>query len=112
LGSDLSQLEVEHGLELEAASFLLLTKRLLIQWAIPNMMPFNFALEVSNFGWIFDLYLALLVLVALGLLLVVGDKSKFTLVIEGLLHTQNLVKYAFPFMIPFQVFLQRSDLSL
>ena len=97
------------ALNLRLLPFLLLTKRLLLQWARSNMMPFNFALEASNLGRIFDLSLALLVLGAFGLLLVVGDKSKSALVIGGLLHTQHLVKFAFPFMTLFQVFLQRSD---
>ena len=48
----------------------------------------------------------------LGLLLVVGDESKSTLVIGGFLHTQHIVKYGLPFMTLYQVFLQRSDLGL
>jgi hypothetical protein len=51
------------------------------------MMPFNFALEANNLGWIFDLSLAHLLLVNLGLVLVVGDKPKSTLIIGGFLHS-------------------------
>jgi hypothetical protein len=76
------------------------------------MMPFNFALEANNLGRVFDLYLALLLIVVLGLVLVVGVESKSTLVIGGLLHTQHLVKFAFPFMTLYQVVLQRRDLGL
>ena len=77
-------------------------------------MPFNFALEANNLGRVFDLYLALLVVVLLvvGLVLVVGVESKSTLVIGGLLHTQHRVKFVFPFMTLYQVVLQRSDLGL
>ena len=102
------------ALNLRPLPFLLLTKRLLLQWTTSNMMPFNFALEASNLGQVFDLYLALLVVVllVLGLVLVVGVESKSTLVIGGLLHTQHLVKFAFPFMTLYQVFLQRNDLGL
>jgi hypothetical protein len=45
------------------------------------MVPFNFALEANNLGRIFDLSLALLLLVNRGLLVVVGDKPKSSLVI-------------------------------
>jgi hypothetical protein len=69
------------------------------------MVPFNFALEANNLGWIFDLCLALLDLVNLGLL-VVGDKPKSTLVIGAFLHTQHIVEFGFPFMTLYQVFLQ------
>ena len=91
---------------------LLFTQVLLLQWARSNMMPFNFVLEASNLGRIFDLNLALLVLGAFGLFLVVGDKSKSALVIGGFLHTQHLVEFVFPFMTLFQIILQRSDLGL
>jgi hypothetical protein len=60
------------------------------------MVPFNFALEANN----------------LGLLVVVGDKPKSTLVIGGFLHTQHIVEFGFPFMTLYKVFLQRSDLGL
>jgi hypothetical protein len=76
------------------------------------MVPFNFALEANNLGWIFDLSLALLILINLGLLLVVGDEPKSTLVIGGFLHTQHIIEFGFPFMTLYQVFLQRSDLGL
>ena len=91
---------------------LLLTKGFLLQRARSNMVPFNFALEANNIGQIFDLFLALLLLVDLGLVLVIGVESKSTLVIGGLLRTQHLVKCGFPFMTLFQVFLQRKDLGL
>ena len=74
-------------------------------------MPFNLALEANNPGRILDFVLALL-LVALGLVLVIGDESKSTFVIRGFLNTQNIFKCGFPFMTFFQVFLQRSDLGL
>jgi hypothetical protein len=51
------------------------------------MMPFNLALEANNLGQILDLVLALLHLVALGLVLVSGVESKSTLIIRGFLHT-------------------------
>jgi hypothetical protein len=70
------------------------------------MVPFNFALEANNLGQILDLFLALLVVVYLGLVIVIRDKSKSTLVIGGLLHTQDLVECGLPFMTIFQVFLQ------
>ena len=63
------------------------------------MVPFNIALEANNLGRVFDLFLALLLIVDLGLLLVVGDKTNSTLVIGGLLNTQHLVKFGLPFMI-------------
>jgi hypothetical protein len=62
------------------------------------MVPFIFALEANNLGQIFDLFLALLLLDNFGLILVVGDKSKSTLVIRGLLHTQHVVDFGPPFM--------------
>ena len=74
-------------------------------------MPFNFALEANGLGRILDLFLALL-LVTLGLLLLIGVKSKSTFVIGGFLHTQDIVDCGLPFMTLFQVFLQRSDLDL
>jgi hypothetical protein len=76
------------------------------------MMPFNLALEANNLGKILDLVLALLLLVALGLVLVIGVEAKSTLVIRGFLHTQNIIKYGFPYMTLLQVFLQTSDLGL
>jgi hypothetical protein len=48
---------------------LLLTKRLVFQRTRSNMVPFNFALEANNLGQILDLFLALLLLVYLGLVL-------------------------------------------
>src|SRR3954469_4396580 len=96
---------------------LLLTKRLLLQWAIPHMMPFFLALEAHNVGRILHLSLALL-LVALVLqrdsvlALGVGVESKPTLVTWGASHTQHILERGLPFMTPFQVILQRSDLSL
>jgi hypothetical protein len=76
------------------------------------MVPFNFALEANNLGQIFDLSLALFILINLGLLLVVGDEPKSTLVIGRFLHTQHIVEFEFPFMTLYQVFFQRSDLGL
>jgi len=76
------------------------------------MVPFNIALEANNLGRVFDLFLTLLLLVDVGLLPVVGDKTKSTLVIGGLLNTQHTVKFGLPFMTLYQVFLQRSDLGL
>jgi hypothetical protein len=76
------------------------------------MVPFNFALEANNLGRIFDLSLALLLLVNLGLLLVVGDKPKSTLVIGEYLPSPHIVEFGFPFMTLYQVFLQRKDLGL
>jgi hypothetical protein len=67
------------------------------------MVPFNFALEANNLGRIFDLSLALHILVDLGLFLIVGDKPKSTLVIGGFLHTQHIVEFGFPFMTLYQV---------
>ena len=104
-------------LNLRPLPFFLLTKRLLFQRARFNMVPFNFALEANNLGRIFDLFLALFLVVldpilTMGLLLVVGDKSKSSLVIWGSMHTQHIVKFGFPFMTLYQVFLQRSDLGL
>ena len=65
------QLEVEFelDLELEALPLLLLTQVLFLQWARSNMMPFNLAFEANNLGRILDLFLALLIVVALGLVL-------------------------------------------
>ena len=75
------------------------------------MMPFKLALEANNLGRVLDLFLALL-LVALGLVLVIGVESKSTLVIGASLNSQHIVKYGLPNMTLFQVFLQRSDLGL
>src|SRR5664279_5424238 len=96
---------------------LLLTKRLLLQRARSNMVPFNLALEANNLGRILDLFLALVLvdlvlLLEVGLLLIIGVESKSTLVIGGSLHTQHIIKCGLPFMTLFQVFLQRSDLGL
>src|SRR5664279_1451446 len=99
------------SLNLRPLPLLLLTQVLLLQWGRSNMMPFNIALEANDIGRILDLVLALL-LVALGLVLVIGVESKSTLFIGGLMHTQHFVKCGFPFMTLFHVFLQRSDLSL
>ena len=71
-------------------TLLLVTNGLLLQRARFNMMPFNFALEANDLGRILDLFLALL-LVALGLLLLIGVESKSTFVIGGFLHTQDIV---------------------
>jgi hypothetical protein len=76
------------------------------------MVPFNFALEANNLGRIFDLSLALYIIVYLRLLLVVGDKPKSTLVIGRFLHNQHIVEFGFPFMTLYQVFLQLSDLGI
>jgi hypothetical protein len=70
------------------------------------MVPFNFVLEANNLDQILDLFLALLLFVYLGLVIVTRDKSKSTLVIGGYLHTQDLVECGLPFMTFFQVFLQ------
>ena len=75
------------------------------------MMPFNLALEAHNHGQIFSLFMTLL-LVKVGLVLVIGDESKSTLVIGEFLHPQHIVKGRSPNMTLFQVFLQRSDLCL
>ena len=91
---------------------LLLAKRLLLQRARSNMVPFNFALVTNNFGRILELFLALFLLVILGLVLVIGVESKSPLVIGASLHTQHVVKCGLPIMTLFQVFLQRSDLGL
>jgi len=99
-------LRLSLSLNLRPLPLLLLTKRLLLQRVRSNMVPFNFALEANNLGRIFDLSLALLLLVALGLLLVVGVESKSTLFIGGLLNTQHIVKFGLPFMTLYQVFLQ------
>jgi hypothetical protein len=80
------------------------------------MVPFNLALEANNVGRIFDLFLALLLVILrdllLGLVLDIGFESKSSLVIGGFLHTQHFVKCGFPLMTLYQVFLQRSDLGL
>ena len=104
-------------LNLRQLPFLLLTKRLLLQRARSNMVPFNFALEANNLGRIFDLFLALLLVVldpilTIGLLLDVGDKSKSSLVIGGFLHTQDIVECGLPFMTVFQVLLQKETWAL
>jgi hypothetical protein len=67
--------------------------------------------EANNLGQILDLFLVL-ILVDLGLLLVIGFKSKSTLVIGRFFHTQDSIKCGLPFMTLFHVFLQRSDLVL
>ena len=90
---------------------LLVTNGLILQWARSNMMPFNFALEANDLGRILDLFLALL-LVALGLILLIGVEYKSTFVIGGFLYTQDIAECGLPFMTLFQVFLQRSDLGL
>ena len=105
-------LRLNMSLSLRTLPFLLLLQR-----ARSNMVPFNFTLEANNLGHIFDLFLALLLVVldpiiTIGLLLDVGDKPKSSLVIWGFLHTQHIVKFGFPFMTLYQVFLQRSDLGL
>ena len=89
---------------------LLVTNGLLLQRTRSNMMPFNFALEANDLGRILDLFLALLV--ALGLLLLIGVESKSTFVIGGFLQTQDIFECRLPFMTLLQVFLQRSDLGL
>ena len=77
---------------------ILLNKRLLLlQRARSNMMPFYFALEANNVGRILGLFLALLLdvielLLAFGLVLLIGVESKSTLVIGRFLHTQHLVE--------------------
>jgi hypothetical protein len=93
------------ALNLRQFPLLLLTKRLLLQRTRSNMVPFNFSLEENNLGQILDLFLALL-LVYLGLVLVIVFESKSTLVLGGLLRTQDLVECGLPFMKIFQVFLQ------
>ena len=75
------------------------------------MVPFNLALEANNLGRIFYLIMALL-LVDLGLVLVIGNESKSTLVIGEFSHPQHIIKCGRPFMTLDQVFLQRSDLGL
>ena len=104
-------LRLSMSLNFRLLPFLLLAKRLLLQRAGSNMVPFNIALEANNLGRVFDFFLALLV-VDHGLLLVVGDKTKSTLVIGGLLNTQHFIKFGLPFMTFYQVFPQRSDLGL
>ena len=93
---------------------MLLTKRLLLHWAIPNVVPFNLALEASDLGRILDLNLALLLLflLNLGLGLVVGVESKSTLVIGGLLHTQHVGKCTFPFMTLSKTFFKEATWAL
>ena len=61
------------------------------------MMPFNLALEANNLGRILDLFVALL-LVDLGLVLVIGNDSKSSLVIGFFFHCQHIVKCGLPFM--------------
>ena len=75
-------LRLNMSLSLRPLPFLLLLQR-----ARSNVVPFNIALEANNLGRVFDLYLALLLVVGVGLVLVVGFESKSTLVIGGLLHT-------------------------
>jgi hypothetical protein len=99
------------ALKLRPLPLLLLNKCLLLQRAGSNMVPFNFALETNNLGQIFDLYLALLLLIHLGLIFIV-DKTRSTLVIGGFFHTQHIVEFGLPFMTLYQVFLQGSDLGL
>ena len=103
-------------LNLRPLPVLLLTKRILIQWERPNMVPFNLALEANNLGRILDLFLALVLvdlvlLLIIGLLVIIGVESKSTLVIGKSLHTQHIIKCGL-LMTCFQVFLQRSDLGL
>src|SRR5664279_3186309 len=74
---------------------LILTKRLLLQRARSNMVPFNLALEANNLGRILDLFLALVLvdlvfLLDIGLILIICFESKSTLVIGGSLHTQHI----------------------
>ena len=104
-------------MNLRLLPFLLHVKRLFLQRARSNMMPFFLALEANDLGRVLDLFLALLVVVldlgrTIGLLLVIGVESKSTLVIGGFLHTQDLVECGLPFMTLFQVLLQRRDLGL
>ena len=47
------------SLNLRHLPLLLLTKRLLLQRARSNMVPFNFALEANDLGQILDLFLLL-----------------------------------------------------
>ena len=74
---------------------LLVTNGLLLKMARSNMMPFNFALEANDLGRILDLFLALLV-VALGLLLLIGVESKSTFVIGGFCTLKILLSVDFP----------------
>src|SRR4051794_37722684 len=62
-------LRLSMSLNLRPLPFLLLTKRLILQRERSNMVPFNIALEANNLGRVFDLFLALLIFVDLGLLL-------------------------------------------
>jgi hypothetical protein len=94
------------ALNMRPLPLLLLTKSLFLQTARSNMVPLNFALETNNLGKIIDLLLVLLCLVYFGLLLLIRDESKSTLVIGGFLHTQDLVGCGLPFMMIFQVFPQ------
>ena len=105
------------SLDLSLLPLLLLTKRLLLQRARSNMVPFNLALEAHNLGRINNLFLALLLdelvlLLDIGLVLVIGVESKSTLVMRKLLHSQHVVEGGLPFMTLLQVFFQRSDLCL
>src|SRR3954462_8529032 len=82
-----------------------------------DMMPFFLALEANNVGRILDLILAIVLVILVlqhdsGLVLDIGVESKPTLVIGGFLHTQAFVECGLPLMTPFQVIIQRSDLSL
>ncbi|KAE8790216.1 40S ribosomal protein S5-1 [Hordeum vulgare] len=72
-----------------------------LQAQIDDLQNQNF--EANNLGRIIDLLLALL-LVAFGLLLLVGFESKSTLVIWGFLPTQDIVKHELPFMHFFKSF--------
>src|SRR4051794_25404401 len=86
------------SLNLRPLPFLIITKMLPLQRARSNMVPFNIALEANNLGRVFDLFLALLLVIDLRLLLIVGDITKSTLLIGGLLNTQHLFKFGLPFM--------------
>jgi hypothetical protein len=59
------------------------------------MMPFNFALEANNLGRILDFLLDLLLLEEFGLL-IVGYKSKSTLVIGDFCALNILSSLDFP----------------
>src|SRR3954466_5616195 len=96
---------------------LLHTKRLFLQWARSNMVPFFLALEANNVGRILDLNLAIFLVSLMlqldsGLFLDIGVESKPTLVVGGFLRTQDFVECDLPLMTLFQVILQRSDLIL
>src|SRR4051812_32796858 len=68
-------LRLSMSLNLRQLPFFLLTEGLLLQRARSNMVPLNISLEANNLGRVFDLFLALLVVVDLGLLIFVGDKT-------------------------------------